>query len=165
MNTIRLVPPLVLAAALGACANPNTVAPGTPVAQLKQRYGKPTLTCAGPGGSTRMVWSQQPEGSYAYATNVDARGNVGQVVSVLTDEQFAYLTQGKWSPEQVRCEFGPPYRIFRLGLGNSSEVVWSYRYVQAAGTWHMVMNVFLGPDGKEVTHIQSSPDDRYQRSE
>jgi hypothetical protein len=153
----------LLLAALAGCANPTSVAPGTPLADVEQGYGKPSYTCTRPDGTRRVVWSQQPSGSYAWGTDVDAQGRVVKVEEVLNDTHFRLMRED-WTPEQVRCEFGQPAEIREAGLGEKREVVWSYRYVQDI-RWHSVMWVYMGADGKAVTHYHSGPDDRYQRSE
>lgn len=138
--------------------------PGTPLSDVEQKYGQPTYTCTRADGQRRVIWSQQPSGSYAWGADVGSDGRVRKVESVLTDEHFQLLSTGTWTPAQVRCEFGPPYRIGEIGLGNLREEVWSYRYIQNV-RWHSVMGVYLGPNGDRVTHFVSGPDDRYQRSE
>jgi len=151
-------------ALLAGCANITSVAPGTPLSQVEQTYGQPTISCNRPGGGSRVVWSQQPSGSFAWGADIDAQGRIGRVESVLTDQHFNLLSQGTWTPERVRCEFGPPYLIGPIGLGDKREVVWSYRYMQNV-RWHSVMSIYMGPDGDRVTHFHSGPDERYQRSE
>lgn len=149
---------------LAACANIDTVAPGTPLTAVVSKYGQPTTSCPLADGRQRVVWSQQPSGSYAWGADVGADGRVGPVVPVLTDEHFERLAAGTWSQEAVRCEFGPPFHAGVSGLGEKRELVWSYRYEKGL-TRHYVMNVFFGRDGTAVTEFHPAPDDRYQRSE
>jgi hypothetical protein len=153
----------VLLAALAGCANLASVPAGTPLADVEQSNGKPSYTCTRPDGTRRVIWTQQPSGSYAWGTDVDAQGRVAKVEQVLDSAHFRLIQPG-WTPEQVRCEFGPPAEIREAGLGSLREVVWSYRYVQDI-RWHSVEYVYMGADGNAVTHYHSGPDDRYQRSE
>jgi hypothetical protein len=155
---------LLAAGLLAGCANIAKTPPGTPLSQLESRYGKPTYTCTMPDGTRRAIWSTQPSGSYAWGTDLDAQDRAVRMESLLTTEHFRRLREGDWTPDAVRCEFGPPAEIQMLGLGDKREVVWDYRYV-LDGRWHSVMSVYLGSKGDLVTHYHSSPDDRYQRSE
>ncbi|WP_420042599.1 hypothetical protein [Bordetella genomosp. 9] len=149
---------------LAGCANIAHTPPGTPLPEMTARYGQPSYTCNRPDGTRRVVWSQQPSGSAAWGTDLDSQGRALRMEELLTPEHFQRLKQGDWTPEAVRCEFGPPAQIRAVGLGDKYEVVWSYRYV-LDGRWHSVMYVYLGPRGDRVTHYHSGPDDRYQRSE
>lgn len=153
----------VILAALAGCANLSSVPAGTPLADVEQSHGKPSYTCTRPDGTRRVIWTQQPSGSYAWGTDVDAQGRVAKVEQVLDQAHFNLIQPG-WTPDQVRCEFGPPAQIRKAGLGSMREVVWSYRYVQDI-RWHSVEYVYMGADGNAVTHYHSGPDDRYQRSE
>ncbi len=154
---------LILAVALAGCANPNRAAPGTRLSDMEKQYGAPAIRCPLPGGGLWVVWSQQPEGSYAWGADVDATGKVVHVREVLTLSSFSQMQSG-WTPDQVRCAFGPPAKIGAVGLGDKHEVVWTYRYMQDV-RWHMAMYVYMGPDGQRLTHYHSGPDERYQRSE
>jgi hypothetical protein len=150
-------------AALAGCANMDRLPAGTPLSTIEQKYGQPSYTCTQPNGQRRAVWSQMPSGEYAFGTTISSDGRAGPLVSVLTDEHFARLAQGTWTPDAVRCEFGPPYRINEAGLGNKREVTWGYRYMQSVK--HSVMWVYMGRDGNQVTEFHPAPDERYQRSE
>ncbi|WP_256988561.1 hypothetical protein [Bordetella genomosp. 9] len=149
---------------LAGCANIAATPAGTPLADMESRYGTPSYTCTRPDGARRVVWSQLPSGSYAWGTDLDAQGRAVRMQALMSPEHFALLRQGDWTPEAVRCEFGPPGRVGAVGLGEKHEVVWSYYYV-LDDRWHSVMYVYLGPKGDKVTHYHSGPDQRYQRSE
>jgi hypothetical protein len=154
---------LAVLVSLAGCANMNTLPAGTPLSTIEQKYGQPSYTCTQPDGQHRAVWSQMPSGEYAWGTAIGADGRAGPVVSVLTDEHFSRLAQGSWTPDAVRCEFGPPYRIDEAGLGEKREVTWGYRYMQS--NKHSVMWIYMGRDGNQVTKFHPAPDERYQRSE
>ncbi|WP_054477606.1 hypothetical protein, partial [Achromobacter sp. 2789STDY5608615] len=95
-------------ASLAACANLAQVAPGTPLADVQAQFGRPNFECPQANGGRRVIWTQQPMGQYAWGANVGADGRVDRVLPLLTDAHFKVLEQGQWSPERVRCEFGPP---------------------------------------------------------
>lgn len=146
--------------ALSGCASITEVKPGTPIAEVEKQFGKPTTICPLPDGGQRMVWSQQPSGQYAWGTNVNAAGQVGPIVQLLDDREFDKLREGVWTPERVLCEFGPPEDISKVGLPSHLKIVWSYRYRQY-NTWYMLMYVFFGTDGKQVTEHYPGPDPWY----
>ncbi|OWT73445.1 MULTISPECIES: hypothetical protein [unclassified Achromobacter] len=154
---------ITLLAALAGCANPDSAKPGTLLSDMEKQYGTPDSQCPAPGGGQRVVWSQQPEGSYAWGADIDANGRVVRVGQVLRTDFFSSIQPG-WTPDQVRCVFGPPAKVRTAGLGDMNEIVWTYRYVEAQH-WHMNFYVYMGAQGNAVTHYHSGPDDRYQRSE
>ena len=138
--------------ALSACANLAQVAPGTPLADVQAQFGRPNFECPQANGGRRVIWTQQPMGQYAWGANVGADGRVDKVLPLLTDPHFKVLETGTWSPDRVRCEFGPPARIDEAGLGEKREVVWSYRYKENS-VWNSLMYVYMGRDGSGVTHF------------
>jgi hypothetical protein len=160
----RTALPLAALSLLSACTTMADIAPGTPVSQIQAKYGKPTYTCPTSSGGQRFIWSQQPSGQYAWATNTDSTGRTDKIVPVLTDEHFNVMKQGTWTPEQVRCEFGPPAEIGKVGLPSSTQIVWSYRYRQN-GAWNSLMYVYFGPDGSRVTHFHPGPDPMFEHND
>ena len=150
----------VLLGTLSGCATMTDVKPGTAIAEVEKQFGRPTITCPLPDGGQRMIWSQQPSGQYAWATNVDNAGRVGPINQMLDDREFNRLSEGVWTPERVQCEFGPPENISKVGLPSDLKIVWSYRYRQY-NTWYMLMYVFFGTDGKQVTQHYPGPDPWY----
>jgi hypothetical protein len=151
-------------ALLGACANMADTPPGTPLAQVEAKYGRPGYSCPADGGGQRLIWSQQPYGQYAWGTTVDAAGVTDKIQPLLTDQHFSRLASGIWTPDRVRCEFGPPAEISTVGLPSSTQIVWSYRYRQA-GAWNSLMHVYFGSDGEKVTRFHPGPDPMYDRDD
>jgi hypothetical protein len=144
-------------AGLTACANLAQIPPGTPYADVLTQFGRPNFECPLANGGSRVIWTQQPMGQYAWGTNVGTDGRVDRVVPLLTDAHFKVLAEGDWGPERVRCEFGPPAIIEESGLGEKREVVWSYRYKENS-VWNSLMYVYMGRDGNKVTHFPPGPD-------
>ena len=101
------------------------------------------------------------DGAYQLS-NLAADGSVVQVQNMLSDEQFRQLATGTWTPDMVRCMFGPPAIIDTVGLPSNTQIVWSYRYKQA-GVWNSLMYVYFGTDGKRVTRHHAGPDPLYDR--
>jgi len=149
-------------ALLAACATLDSVPPGTSLTQVESQFGRHNYSCPLPDGGQRIIWSRQPFGQYAWGTQVDAQGRVGEITPLLTDQNFKQLSQGNWTPEQVLCEFGPPAEKSGVGLPGSIQLVWSYRYLQS-GVWNSLMHVYFGQDGEKVTRFHPGPDPMYER--
>jgi hypothetical protein len=161
-RTARLCLSAAAIALLAGCANMADTPPGTSLSQVESKYGAPTYSCTDDHGAQRLVWSQQPMGQYAWGTRVDQAGHTDRIEPLLTDQHFQLLAKGSWTPDQVRCEFGPPAQIERVGLPSSSQIVWSYRYRQS-GAWNSLMYVYFGADGSRVTRFHPGPDPMYDR--
>ena len=153
--TLRRSTLVMLALAMTGCAQLQTVPTGTPIAEVEKQFGKPTTICTNNDGTQRMIWSLQPMGQYAWGSFISKEGNIVGMKQLLTDAHFEMLSTGKWTAEQVLCEFGPPANTD--GVAKGHEIVWAYRYKQS-GVWNSMMNVYMGPQGKEVTHFHPSPD-------
>lgn len=149
-------------ATLAGCADmAQRTPPGAPLAQVESQYGKPDFTCPLPNGGQRVIWTQQPLGQYAWGANVGADGKIDRIQRLLTNENFRQLSEGVWSAERVRCEYGPPAQIDTVGLPNVRQVVWSYRY-RESDSWNSLMYVYMGRDGTQVTHHHPGPDPMYE---
>jgi hypothetical protein len=148
-------------AVLCGCTSMAELPAGTPLASVQAAYGQPTLTCERDDGNRRVIWSQQPLGLYAWGTNVDAQGNVGEIVQLLDDRVFNQVSEGQWDAERVTCAFGPPAQIEQVGMPSVRKTVWGYRYMQY-GTWHMIMNIFFDPETMLVVDHYPTPDPMYE---
>ncbi len=157
MKSFSVISFSALLGLLAGCSSMSDTPPGTPVGQVLEKYGEPTIVCPDADGGRRMVWSTQPAGQRAWGTHVDAQGRVGAVQEVLTDEAFRRLSDGRWTPEQVRCEFGPPADISQIGFGSGRQTVWAYRYRQSKA-WDALMYVYFGHDGEYVTRFHPGLD-------
>lgn len=147
----------VLLTLLSGCASVSSVQSGTPVDEVISKFGRPSVTCSLPDGGRRMVWTQQPMGETAYALNVGADKKVGAPQQLLQDNHFSVLGNGQaWTPEMLRCEFGPPASVSEDGFGSSRQWVWGYRYLR--GSEALMMYIYMGQDGKQMTRFGAAPD-------
>lgn len=151
----------LLALGLAGCANMADVPPGTSIGDVYQNFGQPNTVCARADGGQRMVWSQQPMGQYAWGTNVSPQGQIDQIYPVLTNENFAKLSTGRWTPDDLLCEFGRPAFIDEVGTPSVRQVVWNYRYRESSA-WNSLMYVYMGPNGDAVTRFHPGPDPMYE---
>jgi len=140
------------------CAQVSSVQPGTPVAEVIRKFGRPAVTCAQADGSRRMVWTEQPQGETAFALVVGADKRVGSPEQLLTDKHFAMLNNGEaWTAEKIRCAFGPPANITTVGFGQPKQQVWGYRYMQPAN-FAAMLYIYMGTDGSTMMRYESVPD-------
>ncbi len=143
---------------LTSCAQVSSVKPGTPIADVIRKFGRPVVTCAQADGSRRMIWTEQPQGETAFALTVGTNQLAGAPEQVLDDQTFSVLSNGQgWTPEKVRCQFGPPANITEAGMGQSRQWVWGYRYMQPAN-FAAMMYIYMGSDGNMMTRYESLPD-------
>ena len=149
---------LLLALGLGGCAQIQSVQPGTPAAEVAQKFGDPIVVCRKSDGTERLIWTTQPMGQYAIGTDTNKDRSVGEIKQLLTDAHFEVLATGRWSSQQVLCEFGPPASV--QGIAKGDERVWAYRYRQDS-TWASLMYVYMGADGDHVTRFHPAPDPAY----
>lgn len=142
-------------ALLGGCASYQATPPGTPVAAVLEKFGKPSTICMKPDGTQRLIWSQQPFGQYAWGTNTTPQGSIVGFEQLLTDAHFQVLATGTWTAKDVVCEFGEPAN--KDGVAKGREIVWGYRYKQY-DVWPGMMYVYMGPDGNLVNRFHTAPD-------
>lgn len=147
---------------LAGCAQVKNVPPGSSFTEVESQFGKPTLTCPLPSGGTRAIWSQQPYGHFAWATDISPEGDTGEMVQVLTDESFNRLQRGIWTAEDVRCAFGPPAIIDEVGLPAVRTKVWSYRYRQN-GVWYSLMYIYFPLNADRVLKYNAGPDPMFEQ--
>ncbi|MBP6018665.1 MAG: hypothetical protein KA735_04175 [Burkholderiaceae bacterium] len=155
----RLLPALAMLA-LAGCTTMADLPAGTPLNEIQAKYGPPSTVCPTPDGEQHLIWSTQPNGQYAWGTTINAQGQTGPVVPILTDAHFRLLAQGTWTEDQVICEFGQPAEISTVGLPGSSQKVFSYRYRQS-GAWNSLMYVYFDRYSGQVTRFHPGPDPMY----
>ena len=140
------------------CAQVSSIQPGTAVADVIRKFGRPVVTCAQADGTRRMVWTEQPQGETAFAFVVGTDKRVGAPEQLLSDNRFSMLNNGDvWTAEKIRCQFGPPANITTVGFGSAKQHVWGYRYMQPAN-FAAMMYIYMGQDGNAMTRYESVPD-------
>ncbi|MDN3987005.1 hypothetical protein [Zwartia vadi] len=140
---------------LAGCVNYQSVQPGMTIEQAVQKLGKPTTTCKREDGTQRLIWTMQPYGQYAWGTNTTPQGTIVGLQQLLTDANFQKLATGRWTAEQVLCEYGEPANKYGIAKGN--EIVWAYRYKES-DTWAAMMYVYMGPQGNLANRFHPGPD-------
>lgn len=152
-----------LVASLTACASYRDVPANAPAIEALRIMGQANHSCARADGGQRLVWSQQPMGQYVYGADVGPDGHlIDSVYSVLTPKNFRKLDSGRWTAEDVLCEFGKPAEVQTLGLGEKREQVWSYRYKES-NHWNKLLHIYMGRDGQQVTRWHTGPDPMFEQ--
>jgi hypothetical protein len=159
--TARL-PSLLLSIAclsvIAGCASITSVPPGTNIDVVIKQFGEPAVRCPGSTGHERLVWTAQPMGQTAWATELSTDGRVSGFEQVLTDAHFSVLSNPGWTKDKIHCEFGPPAEIEDLGMGFSDKhTTWLYRFMHLS-TWYSFMAITFGDDGQHVLKYGSVPD-------
>lgn len=120
----------------------SSVKPGMSREQVTALMGAPTAAVKLEQG-TRLQYSGQPAGQYAFIVDLDTAGRVASVRQVLTEKEFQRIEPGKWSRSDVLREFGRPAREDRVRSWNGD--ILTYRWY---GMQNMFYWVYL--DGNQV---------------
>jgi len=151
----RTAAAVALALSLSACSTfHRTPAPGTPLADVTARLGKPDAVYPDPAGGQVLEYRGQPMGQFQHMARIGPDGRLVSYDQVLTDANFAKIEPGRWMQADVLRHFGRPAETSRA-RANGFEV-WSYRYKQD-GVWNSFMNVYFNGRG-EVHHTDATPD-------
>ena len=127
--------PVACALGLGACASlrPDSLPVGTPIAQARQMFFKPSDEFALRDGATRLEFLQ---GKQTFMLDFDANGLLIASQQVLDAAHFAEIKPGM--PEgEVLVRLGRPVQIFGVGW-QKLQHVWNYRYWGGDCVWFQV---------------------------
>jgi hypothetical protein len=147
---------------LAGCAQMTSIPPGTSLTAVQKQFGNPSVTCDGPNGTMRAVWSQMPDGEMAWATTVDAQDKVGTFTQIMSVKAFDVLNQGTWVSSKVRCEFGPP-AVVHIFPKSPDQTVWEYRFLDESNNY-MIMYVYFATATNTVLRFSPGPDPEFNIS-
>ena len=142
-NKARLAAALLLIA-LSGCSTFRQPSPGTPLADVTSRLGKPNAVYADPDGSQWLEYRGQPMGQFQHMAHVGADGRLISYEQVLTSENFARVKVNDWTRDQVLRNFGQPAEKSRDRA--TGDEVWSYRYKQD-NVWNSFLNIYFNARG------------------
>jgi hypothetical protein len=134
----------VAALLVAACTTPQSLAPGTPIADARAALGRPTAEVKLPDGGSRLQYSGQPFSQSVWNADFDAQGRLRRVDQMMTDEAFLRVRAGKDTQADVLRDFGPPADVFSYRLKN--ETAFMYRYYTHGG-FKAAMFVYFDPAG------------------
>ena len=129
---------------LGGCALLpfGGVTPGMSREDVLARMGQPGAVVAIPQG-TRLQYSGQPTGQFAFMVDLDAAGRVLSARQVLNARDFARIEPGKWTKGDVLREFGRPAKVDRVASWQGDIMTYRWYDLQDLFYW-----VYL--DGNQV---------------
>jgi hypothetical protein len=121
---------------LGACAmNPlSALTPGMSRAEVLSHMGSPDAVVALPQGS-RLQYSGQPTGQYAFMVDLDATDRVLNARQVLNARDFARIEPGKWTRDDVLREFGRPAKVDRVASWSGDILTYRWYELQDLFYW------------------------------
>jgi hypothetical protein len=144
MTSLKTVLLACAALWLGGCAvfPISSVKPGMSREEVVAAMGAPTAAVALQQG-TRLQYSGQPGGQYAFMVDLDAAGRVASVRQVLTEKDFERIVPGRWTEADVLREFGRPALVGRVGSWDGDILTYRWYGLQDMFYW-----VYL--DGRRV---------------
>ncbi len=145
---------------LAACTTPLSVAPGTPEAQVRERFGSPSAEyrLTGVQEGSRYEYDTGPTGQRTYMVDFGADGRAVKTWQALTRHHFDQIRPGVDTTDSVRREFGQPKQIrpsFHLGQGYT---VWEYPYSEV-DVWNSLVSITFDPKGM-VRSVENGQDPR-----
>ncbi|HYW57970.1 MAG TPA: hypothetical protein VE934_13475 [Polaromonas sp.] len=132
----RRVAVAAFVAVLSGCAfNPlYSVTPGLSRDEVVARMGTPRAVVPLNKG-TRLQYSLQPAGRYAYMVDLDQSGRVLSIRQVLNSQDFARIELGKWTKQDVLREFGPPSSVDHVASWKGDILTYKWFDVQNMFYW------------------------------
>ncbi|MDP1564889.1 MAG: hypothetical protein Q8L91_01320 [Polaromonas sp.] len=136
MKTFRILLLACAALWLGGCSvfSVSSVKPGMSREEVTAAMGPPTATVKLQQG-TRLQYSGQPGGQFAFMVDLDAAGRVASVRQVLTENDFSRIVPGRWNEADVLREFGRPALITRVGSWNGDILTYRWYGMQDMFYW------------------------------
>ena len=110
--------------------------------EVVSRMGQPGAVVALRQG-TRLQYSGQPGGQYAFMVDLDQSGRVLSAQQVLNARDFARIEPGKWTRDDVLREFGRPAFVERVASWQGDILTYRWYDLQDMFYW-----VYL--DGRQV---------------
>ena len=125
------------------CASLDSIAPGTPSADVRSTRGAPFRVWPEPGGAASWEYPLGPSGRTTYMVRVGADGRVDRVDQVLGWDTFTRVAVGM--PEnEVEHLLGRPYSKVTYPL--TASTVWSWRFLETA--WGRCFLAYFNPEGR-----------------
>lgn len=112
----------------------SSVSPGMSREEVVSRMGTPTAVVPLSQG-TRLQYSGQPGGQYAFMVDLDAAGRVTSVRQVLDEADFQRIQLGKWTRADVLREFGRPAFVERVASWPGEVLTYRWYGIQDMFYW------------------------------
>ncbi len=154
----KLIIVAILPVLLAACAGPPP-APGTPVAEVRQRLGRPTGSYPN-GADTMLEYAYGPWGQYTWMARIGPDGRLISYEQVLTSEKFATVKAGKDDKDSILRTFGRPAQVTHYASVDGD--VWLYRYKEQ-DVWNSMMSVEFNRSGVVQAMVNGPDEEREYR--
>ena len=161
--SLHSLPPAVWLASislllLAACTTPLSIAPGTPEAQVRARFGTPAAEyhLAGMPEGSRLEYDTGVTGQRTYMVDFGPDGRAVKAWQPLTVNTFAQIRPGVDTTDSVQREFGKPKRIRTSLRFGHDHTVWEYPYSEVE-VWNSLMTITFDPTGK-VRYVENGQD-------
>jgi hypothetical protein len=148
----------LLAAACASLAPPS-FPPGTPMAEVEARMGKPKAVVNALGGVVVWQYPNGPVGQTTYMIDFGPDQRVKSVYQALTEQRIAKIVPGTTNQDDIRLLLGPPGET--MFFSRMNEEVWSYRYQTGAST-NWIFNVNFDAKTKIVRSTGQEIDPLFQ---
>ena len=150
---------MAILAALAGCASPSALQPGTPEADVINRFGQPAevYPLSNPPLARRLAYPLGLHYQQTWMVDIDAQGRVLRVEEVISGAHFAQVRIGQDDTTVVRREFGPPRLIVTFRLQGLTAWMYPYKEDQA---WDSEMAIYFDKAGI-VRKLESGPDPRF----
>ena len=137
MKTVKTVSSIAVAVLLMAGCAFTVAQPGMSQQEVIARNGTPSRVLP-LGAGTRLQYSGQPSGQWAFMVDLDAAGKVVAARQVLDRNEFSKIEPGKWTREDMEREFGRPATVDRVASwpgdtmtyrwidGDTNKYFWAY---------------------------------------
>ncbi|MDI1272401.1 hypothetical protein [Polaromonas sp.] len=137
----------------------SAVQPGMSQGEVVARVGTPGAVVAIPQG-TRLQYSGQPTGQFAFMVDLDASGRVSSVRQVLNARDFARIEPGKWTRDDVLREFGRPTLVDRVASWPGDILTYRWYDLQDLFYWVYLDNNQVVQKAHPGMEFVNAPNDR-----
>ena len=143
---------------LAGCTTPLSVAPGTPEAEVRARFGTPAAEyhLAGMPEGSRLEYDTGATGQRTYMVDFGPDGRAVRAWQPLTVVHFAKIRPGVDTTDSVQREFGKPKKIRTSLRFGHDYPVWEYPYSEVE-VWNSLMTITFDPTGK-VQYVENGQD-------
>jgi len=125
---------IIVALLLGACAayDGRGLIPGTDgVDEVLRIMGQPALRWQDADGALQLAYPHGPMGFHTYMVHLAPDGKLQRIENVLDEQVFARIRPGM-NTEQVVRLLGPAQPEWSAYFSRRDELVWEWRYCDAA---------------------------------
>jgi hypothetical protein len=137
----------------------SAVKPGMTQADVLARMGPPGAVVPISQG-TRLQYSGQPTGQFAFMIDLDASGRVLGARQVLNACDFARIEPGTWTRDDVLREFGPPALVDHVASWQGDVLTYRWYDLQDLFYWVYLDDRQVVQKAHQGMEFVNAPNDR-----